>query len=162
MLHSSVDTLPPRPANTRSMTMIFQGIESEMEIHQQDPELCQAARRDVMFKLGFCVSELVSSFRRRLKTPVMSHVYHLEPTLTCYLLGGAVSRGPPVASSALWKHSAFFPVDDSCPGHGADFSEALVGGGGGRNRKTHTNTLVEQNTGLQRFAHICMHETIAY
>lgn len=54
----------PRLGNSRNMTMIFQGIESEMEIHQQGPELCHTVCQHVMFKLGVCVSEVVSSFRR--------------------------------------------------------------------------------------------------
>lgn len=49
------------------MTVIFQGIESEVEIHQQRPELCHTACLDAMFKLGLCVSEPVSGFQRWLK-----------------------------------------------------------------------------------------------
>lgn len=81
---------------------------------------------------------------------MISHIYHLEPTLTCYLLGGAVSRAPPVASSVLWKHSAFFPVDDSCPGHGADFSEAF--GGTTKHTQTHWWSRIQVCKGLHTFA----------
>lgn len=82
----------------------------------------------------------------------------------------AFSRVLLVASCALWcvggmeAQSTYFPVDDSCPGHGTDCKRGL---GEPQNTQTHMQTtrpfardVVGSVLEIQEFAQICMHKAI--